>query len=143
MADPTFDYDSDPPFPVRPTAEYTVPTVTLPPFPTVTTIEYIPSIKKNIITFVSSQFYGIHTPCDWQIEAIHYALFVKYSLLVANRKTADGKSIPPLTVDTVKCRVMAILVPLVGLDSDQVEKSVVSDHNIEAYHADEYEDQDV
>ena len=42
----------------------------------------------------------------------------------------------------VKRKVMVILVPLVGLGSDQVAKSVVSDHNVEAYHVDEHKGQD-
>ena len=38
----------------------------------------------------------------------------------------------------VKHRVVIVLVPLLGLGSDQVEKSIVSDHNIESYHIDEH-----
>ena len=46
-------------------------------------------------------------------------------------------------VATVKHRVTVILVPLDGLGSDQGAKSVVSDHNIEAYHVDEHKSQDI
>ena len=41
--------DFDPPSPVGPTAESTMPTVAL-PLPTVTDIKHIPTLTKNIVT---------------------------------------------------------------------------------------------
>lgn len=38
----------------------------------------------------------------------------------------------------VKHGVVIVLVPFLELGSDQVEKSIVSDHNIESYHIDEH-----
>ena len=42
----------------------------------------------------------------------------------------------------VKRKVTVILVPLIGLRSDQVVKPSVPEHNVEAYHIDEYKGQD-
>ena len=45
---------------------------------------------------------------------------------------AKGKFLLPLAVAAVKRKATVIIVPLFGLSSEQVAKSVVSDHNIEA-----------
>ena len=63
-ADPTFDDDFDLTYLPRTTAESTILTSTLLPFSTVAVVEHIPPIQLNIITLVTSQFYGIHTPRD-------------------------------------------------------------------------------
>lgn len=59
-------------------------------------------------------------------------------ILILIRRTADGKSLVPPTVATICHGVAIILVPLIGLGSNQVEKTIVVDHNVEAYHADEH-----
>ena len=58
--------DFYPPSLVYPTSESTMPKVSLLSFPTVTAMEYITTLKKIIITFFTSQFYGIHKLRDWQ-----------------------------------------------------------------------------
>mmetsp|Transcript_36256 Transcript_36256/g.78227 ORF Transcript_36256/g.78227 Transcript_36256/m.78227 type:complete len:111 (+) Transcript_36256:69-401(+) len=40
------------------------------------------------------------------------------------------------------CKVYIYLVPLIGLGSDQVQKSSCSEHGIEAYHIDEHKRED-
>ena len=64
-------------------------------------------------------------------------------MLFVNRRIADRKSLLTLTVAAVKRQVTVVLVPLVGLGSDQVAKSMMPDHNVEAYHVDEHKCQDV
>jgi hypothetical protein len=87
--------------------------------------------RKRIITSAISQIFHIDTPRDWQIEAIHHVLFRRAPLTIVSRRTADGKSLVPLCVGAVKRGVVVVLVPLLGLGSDQVEKSIVADHKIE------------
>ena len=42
----------------------------------------------------------------------------------------------------VKRGVVVVLVPLLGLSSDQVEKSIVADHNVVTYHINEHRGMD-
>ena len=113
-----------------------------PPFPTVPPIASIPQDEIDFIVEAISAVFGIVTPRDWQIEAIHHALFKEDGLLLVSRRTADGKSLLPLTIAAFKRRVTVVLVPLIGLGSDQVQKSCFYDSNIESYHIDEHRGQD-
>ena len=58
------------------------------------------------------------------------------------RKTTEGKSLIPLTLATIFNGVTVVLVPLIGLGSDQVKKASVPEHNVEAYHVDEHKFED-
>ena len=58
------------------------------------------------------------------------------------RKTADSKSLVPLTLAAIFRGVTIVLVPLVGLGSDQVDKANVTHHNVFAYHVDEHKFED-
>ena len=73
-----------------------------------------------------------------QIEAVQYSAFDDNSLLFLISKTGSGKSVIPLTVASLRQGVVVILVPLVGLGSDQVSKALRPDRNIKAYHVDEF-----
>ena len=55
-------------------------------------------------------------------------------------KTGSGKSAIPLTIATLCRGVSIILVPLLGLGSDQVTKAILADKNIHAFHVDEHQD---
>ena len=59
-----------------------------------------------------------------------------------SRRTANGKSLLPLTVAAFKHRVTIVLVSLIELGSEQVQKSCYYDHNLEAYHLGEYKGKD-
>ena len=82
--------------------------------------------------------YKISTPRDFQIEAINHCIFENDTVFYVIRRTADGKSMVPLTVATIRHGIAVILVPLIGLGTDQVEKAIVLEHNAEAYHIDEH-----
>ena len=58
------------------------------------------------------------------------------------RKTAEGKSLVSLTLATIFNGLTVVLVPLIGLVSDQVEKASVPELNGEAYHVDEHKFED-
>ena len=113
-----------------------------PPFPTVTHITQIPQDETDIINSAIADVFAIGTPCPWKIEVIHHSLFKDDDLLFVSCRTPDGKSLLPLSVATFKRRVTIVLVPLIGLGSDQVQKSSYYDHNFEAYHLDEHKGQD-
>ena len=57
-------------------------------------------------------------------------LFIRDRLTVISQRTADGKLLVPLCVGAFKRGVVVVLVPLLGLGSDQVEKSIIADHEI-------------
>ena len=80
----------------------------------------------------------MNTNQDWQVEAINHVLYNEHPLTFINRRTEDGKSLVPLTVGAIMCKIMIIIEPLLSLGSDQVDKAIVIGHNVEAYHIDEH-----
>ena len=94
--------------------------------------------RKIIITRAVSIVFGIQTIRDWQVEAIHYVLYNEDPLTIINRRTADGKSVVPLTVGAIMRNIVIIMEPFVGLGSNQVDKAIVIVHNVEAYHIDKH-----
>ena len=76
----------------------------------------------------------MNTNQDWQVEAINHVLYNDYPLTSINRRTADGKSLVPLTVGAIMRKIVIIMEPLIRLGSDQLDKAIVIGHNVEAYH---------
>ena len=118
------------------------PIVDLPLSSTVISIDNIPSLHKQIIIAAMADIFGILTPRNFQIEAINHCVFDDDAVLFIVQPTANGKSLVPLTIATIRRGVTIVLVPLIGLGSDQVEKATVLDHNVEAYHIDEHKQLD-
>ena len=104
---------------------------------TVTPIDQINPEIRQLIEQAIAELFTITTPRDFQIEAINHCLFGN-SVLYINAKCADGKSLCPLTLAGMLRGVTLVLVPLVGLGSDQVSKAENPNHNFEAYHIDEH-----
>ena len=86
--------------------------------------------------------FGIDTPRDFQVEAINHCAFDDDSSLYLIIRTADGKSLVPLTTAILRRGITIVLVPLVGLGSDQVDKATVLEHGVKAYHIDEHKKKD-
>ena len=101
-------------------------------------LEEIPSQHVEIIKDAIQDVYGFSDPRPFQIEAINHLAFDVDSSLVLVRRTADGKSLVPLTVSVLRRGITLVLVPLHGLGSDQVDKATVPAHGIEAYYVDEH-----
>jgi hypothetical protein len=68
-----------------------------------TPLEDIPPQEIDIIKRAISEFYHIDEPRDFQIQAIHYLAFHDNPSLVLLRRTADGKSLVPLTTSILRC----------------------------------------
>ena len=79
----------------------------------------------EIIKDAIKDVYGFADPRPFQIEAINHLAFGDNSSLVLVRRTADGKSLVPLTVSILRGGITLVLVPLHGLGSDQVDKATV------------------
>ena len=85
-----------------------------------------------------SSMYGIDEPRPFQIEGMNHCAFNDDTYLVIIHPTANGKSLIPLAAASIRCGVAIVIVPLIGLGSNQVDKPVLLEHNNgEAYHADE------
>jgi superfamily II DNA helicase RecQ len=106
--------------------------------PDLVPVHELPPNEVKIIKDAMAQVFGIHKPRDFQIEAVHYLTFHDNPSLVLLRRTADGKSLVPLTTSIIRCGITLVLVPLHGLGSDQVVKATVLDHGVEAYYIDEH-----
>ena len=63
----------------------------------------IPERNLRIIKDAIAEVYRIHTPRDFQIEAINHLITNDDTYLILIRRTADGKSLVPLTVATIRC----------------------------------------
>ena len=105
---------------------------------TVTPIDSIAPDLRADVEGAISQLFGIDTPRDLQMEVIHHCVYNDNAVVYVNAKTAEGKSLCPLTVAAMRRGVAIILVPLIGLGSDQVAKASRADHNIGAYHINEH-----
>ncbi len=81
--------------------------------------------------------WGIFRPHEFHVRAIHDIVFVNNKIFYIIAKTGSGKSAIPLTVGCMLSGVTLSMVPLVGLGSDQVSKSLNEDHFVESYHLDE------
>ncbi len=80
--------------------------------------------------------WGIHHPHKFQVRAIHQIAFSDNQLIYVIAKTGLGKSAIPLTAGSILTGVTLLMVPLVGLGSDQVNKSSNPENLIESYHLD-------
>jgi hypothetical protein len=74
-----------------------------------TPLEHIPPQEIDIIKRAISDFHRIDEPRDFQIQAIHYLAFHDNPSLVLLRRTADGKSLVPLTTSILRCQSTTLL----------------------------------
>ena len=93
---------------------------------------------KRLIGDAVAEVFNIHTIHEWQVEAIFHVLHKQDLFTIINGHTAGGKTLILLTVALIRPKVSLVLVPLLGLGSDQVEKATVHKHNVKAYHVDEH-----
>ena len=83
----------------------------------------------------------IDRPREFQIQAIYLMVYCQKQVLYLIRKTGEGKSIVFLMIATLLRGITIVLVPLIGLGSDQVSKTINLTHCIESYHVDENKEQ--
>ena len=85
----------------------------------------------------------IASPHPFQYVGAYHCIFNDNTYLVVSHKTLEGKTLVPQLVGALQRSVFIHVEPLLGLNSNQVERDVVVEHNIEDYHGDEhtYKDQ--
>ena len=99
----------------------------------------IPEAHKRIISGAIKELYPfIDDTRQFQLEGTNHLSFNDDASLVMIRRTADGKSLVPLTTSYIRKGVTICLVPLHGLGSDQVEKAASETLHLEAYYVDEH-----
>ncbi len=114
----------------------------LPISPPILPIADIPPALIDIITRASSEVLGIPSPRDFQYEAVAHCVLNRDTVLHVSRRTSDGKTFIPQMVGLLLTGVVIYLEPLVGLASDQVDRSSISEHNVWAHHVDEHKKED-
>jgi len=102
----------------------------------------LPQNEVSIIEEAMKRHWGIDEPHSFQVRAIHEGSFKDGSVIHVWAKTGSGKSAIPLTISTLRRGITVVLVPLLGLGSDQVTKSHGVGGNIESYHVDEHQGED-
>ena len=110
--------------------------------PPLVRLEDIPQQRQRLLRASILETFNISTPRPFQLEAINHCTFNDDTFISICRGTADGKSLVPQTLTILRRGIAIIMVPLVGLGTDQVEKAYLEDHGIESYHVDEHKRQD-
>ncbi|EJK72554.1 hypothetical protein THAOC_05904, partial [Thalassiosira oceanica] len=98
--------------------------------------------ELSIVEEAMKKNWGIDEPHSFQVRAIHEGSFKDGRVIHVWAKTGSGKSAIPLTISSLRRGITIVLVPLLGLGSDQAAKSDGVGTNIESYHVDEYQGED-
>ena len=95
--------------------------------PPLVLLEDVPERQAAVVRGAVNEVTG-YEPRDYQVVAVNHTAFEDDTYLVINRRTADGKSLIPFTTKLLRPGVGVVLVPLIGLGSDQVEKATYINH---------------
>jgi hypothetical protein len=101
-------------------------------------IEDVPALHRTLIEEALHLDWDIDSPRDFQVVSINQGTFNDNTVMYLISKTGSGKSAVPLTIATLRCGITIVLVPLLGLGSDQVKKASREERGISAYHVDEH-----
>jgi superfamily II DNA helicase RecQ len=98
--------------------------------------------ERDVINDALQTNLNIPQPHPFQTSAVHHGTFRDDSVLSISAKTGYGKSAIPAGIGSLRRGVVLTLVPLLGLGSDLVNKSVNLERGMEAYHIDEHKGDD-
>ena len=102
----------------------------------------IPSHCRTIIESVCKEDWGVDKPREFQVQAIFRGAMCHGSYMSITAKTGYGKSLVHLAIASMRRGVSIVMVPLLGLGTDQVAKAIHQDKNILAWHVDEFKGND-
>ena len=114
--------------------------------------EYVPQLIDNLPSPPQRQVekitkvlvaLGCENPRPYQIESIFQLTYRKLDMMYLIRKCGDGKSLVMHAMATILRGITIVMVPLIGLGSDQISKTKRPEVEVEAYHIDEFRDDDV
>ena len=100
--------------------------------------EDIPPHERALIEQCCRDDFGVASVREFQLQAIYAGAFYADSFLSINAKTGYGKSLIPLAIASMRRGISIVMMPLLGLGTDQVAKAIHVDINIEAWHIDEF-----
>lgn len=83
---------------------------------------------------------GCNAPRPYQINCVFQLTFRKLDMMRLIRKCSDGKSLALHAMATILRGVTIVMVPLIGLGSNQISKTKRPELGVEAYHSDEFRD---
>jgi len=98
----------------------------------------IPDHARHLINKVCLDDWGVSAPREFQVQAIYRAAFQHNAVISIAAKTGYGKSLVILAIASMRRGIAIVLVPLLGLGTDQVAKAIREDKNISAWHVDEF-----
>ena len=124
--------DAPPPSLISNAHVHSRPTSTRPNVPT--------SKGSSIITDCLNTVWKVTNPRPFQIEAINCIVTRRTRFMFLLRKTGEGKSLVITGSATMLRGVTVVMVPLIGLGSDQANKAKNLDNRVEAYHLDEFKE---
>ena len=105
-------------------------------------IEDVPPLHRSIIEESMGLYWDIDSPRDFQVVSINQGTFDDDTIMYLISKAGSGKSTVLLTITTLRHGVTVVVVLLLGLGSDQVEKSTRFEKGIKTYHANEHRGKD-
>ena len=100
--------------------------------------EDIPQHERALIEQCCRDDFAVASVREFQLQAIYAGAFYADSFLSINAKTGYGKSLIPLAIASMRRGVSIVMMPLLGLGTDQVSKAIHVDINIEAWHTGEF-----
>jgi hypothetical protein len=98
--------------------------------------------EREVAEFALQVNNKIPNPHPFQIAGVHHGAFRDDAVIDLIAKTGYGKSVVPAAIGSLRRGVVLTLVPLLGLGSDLVNKSVNIERGMEAYHVDEHKGDD-
>ena len=95
-----------------------------------------------VLQVATKEVFGIDSLRPFQSVGAYHCIYNDNTVLAVPRKTADGKTMIVQLTSLLRRGISLFLEPLLRLASNQVDRSSVPDHNMEAYHCDELKQQD-
>lgn len=102
----------------------------------------VPPVARSIIERCILAVFGITSPRPFQIFVIYCMVYLTKQLIYVIRKTGEGKTLVITTTAVLLRGIVIVMVPLIGLGSDQVNKAIDLGNGLEGYHTDENHGQD-
>ena len=96
----------------------------------------VPECARGIIMKCIATVYKIMQPREFQIFIIYCMVFLTDQMIYLIRKTGEGKSLAFLATAVMLRGVTVVMIPLIGLGSNQVNNAMKLEHGVEAYHID-------
>ena len=96
----------------------------------------------DCINAASEEVFGVSTPREFQYVGAYHTMINDDTVLAVPQKTASGKTLIVRLASFYRRGISLNLVPLLGLATEQVDRAILAEHNMEGYHCDEHKLED-